>query len=417
MNRRVVVTGLGLICPAGNDVASSWSALMEGRSCVRSLSQDKYPGMDISTLPVTFGGLVQDLDMGEILGPKSLKYDPFIQYGLVAADQAAADAGIGPDDGIDHDRCGSLLGSGIAGIQTIEKTSIFMRERGPSRISPFFIPGSISNMLAGIVSIRHDCRGPNFSISSACASGNHSLGEAARMIQRDDVDLMFAGASEIALSPLSLAGFGSMRALSRRNDDPEHASRPWDVDRDGFVMGDGVGVMVLEEYEHARRRGANIYCELSGYSATSDAHHITLPVPDGSQIRRCMNLALKDAEIDGSDLDYVNAHATSTPVGDVAESQAIESVLGADARSRPVSSTKSMVGHLLGAAGAVESIICALSIHKQQVPPTINLQKPDEGCNLDYVQGQGRDWPVKACLNNSFGFGGTNACIVFRALS
>ena len=390
---------------------------MEGRSCIHSLPAEKHPEIDLSTLSVTFGGMVRNLDIAELLGPKELKYDPFIQYGLVAAEQAAEDAGIGDGDGIDHDRCGSLLGSGIAGIQTIEKTSVFLKDRGPKRISPFFIPGAISNMLSGIVSIRHNCRGPNFSISSACASGNHSLGEAARMIERDDVDLMFAGASEIALSPLSLAGFGAMRALSTRNDDPEHACRPWDVDRDGFVMGDGVGVMVLEEYEHARRRGVKIYCELSGYAATSDAHHITLPVPDGSQIKRCMRLALKDAEVDGSDLDYVNAHATSTPLGDVAESLAIESTLGAKARSKPVSSTKSMIGHLLGAAGAVESIFCALAIDKQQVPPTINLQQPEEGCNLDYVRDQGRDWPVKTCLNNSFGFGGTNACLVFRALA
>lgn len=356
--------------------------------------------------------MVKDFDVAAHMDVKEARrVDPFVQYGVVAADQAFADSGLDAD-GVDPARIGVALGSGIGGIGTITQNAQLLSDKGPRRVSPFFVPSSIINMVSGNVSINSGFAGPNIALATACTTGAHSIGLAARMIQYGDADVMIAGGSEASISELTLAGFASMKALSMRNHDPEGASRPWDVERDGFVLGDGAGVLVLEDYQHAKARGAKIYCELLGFGMSADAFHVTQPQEGGQGAAASMRNALQDAEIDPSRVQYINAHGTSTPLGDVAETDAIKSVFGQDTRI-PVSSSKSMIGHLLGASGAVEAIITVLAIGDNAVPPTINLYQPDEGCDLDYVPHEARQMPIELALTNSFGFGGTNGTLIF----
>ncbi len=410
--RRVVVTGLGMLSPLGLDVASSWSGILAGQSGAATIET-----FDVSDYSVQFAATVKDFDPTRYMDAKEARrVDVFVQYGLAAASQAIEDAGLTDIPEAEGDRYGVAIGSGIGGISTIEKTHETLLKSGPRRVSPFFVPGSVINMISGNVSIRYGMRGPNLAIVTACTTGTHNIGMAGRLIRDGDVDVMVAGGAEMATSPVPLAAFSSMKALSQRNDDPTAASRPWDRDRDGFVLGDGAGVVVLEEYEHAKARGATIYAELAGFGMSGDAFHITSPPEDGAGAVAAMRNALRSAGMDPSEVGYINAHGTSTPQGDVAETQAIKTVFGAKPELA-VSSTKSMIGHLLGAAGSVEAIFSILALRDGVLPPTINLENPGEGCDLDYVPGTAREVSVKAALSNSFGFGGTNGTLIFRSVS
>ena len=406
--RRVVVTGLGLVSPVGNDVKSSWDALKNGRSGINSLSH-----FDASSFSTRIGGSIKNFDCSPYMQAKEARrMDIFIQYGIAAGVQAFKDSGL-LDSRWDTVRAGVAIGSGIGGLTTIEETAIQIRESGPRKVSPFFVPGSIINMLAGNLSIRFGLRGPNISVTTACTTGTHNIGIAANMIQNNQAEIMLVGAAEMATSPAALGGFCAARALSTRNHEPEKASRPWDRDRDGFVLSDGAGIMVLEELEHARKRGARIYAELAGFGMSGDAYHVTSPPEGGVGAALCMRNALASAAFDSAAVDYINAHGTSTQAGDLAETEAIKTVFGDHAKHLSVSSSKSMTGHLLGASGAAEAIISVLTIADQVITPTINLDEPDEGCNLDYVPHISRDQSVNVALNNSFGFGGTNGTLVF----
>ena len=406
--RRVVVTGLGLVSPVGNDVASSWDALKNGRSGINSLSH-----FDASDFSTRIGGSIKNFDCSPYMHAKEARrMDIFIQYGIAAGVQAFKDSGL-LDSHWDAVRAGVAIGSGIGGLTTIEETAIQIRESGPRKVSPFFVPGSIINMLAGNLSIRFGLRGPNISVTTACTTGTHNIGIAANMIQNNQAEIMLVGGAEMATSPAALGGFCAARALSTRNQEPEKASRPWDRDRDGFVLSDGAGIMVLEELEHARKRGARIYAELAGFGMSGDAYHVTSPPEGGAGAALCMRNALASATLDFAAVDYINAHGTSTQAGDLAETEAIKTVFGDHAKHLSVSSSKSMLGHLLGASGAAEAIISVLTIVDQVITPTINLDEPDEGCNLDYVPHISRDQSVNVVLSNSFGFGGTNGSLVF----
>ena len=409
--RRIVVTGLGMITPLGHDVARTWEAICEGRSGVAPIRR-----FDASTFASRIGAEVKDFDLSPYLTRKEArKSDEFIHFGIAAAIQAFDASGleVTPENA---ERIGVAIGSGIGGLSGIETGHTAYLKGGARKISPFFVPANIINMIAGNISIRYGIKGPNYGIVTACSTGTHNIGDAARMIERNDVDVMIAGGAEMAISPMGLGGFASARALSTRNDDPERASRPWDRERDGFVLGDGAGVVVLEEYRHARARGAEIHAELIGYGMSSDAHHITLPSPDGEGAQRCMRLAMRDAGVNPEDIDYINAHGTSTPAGDVIESNAVKACMGDHAYRVAISSTKSMIGHLLGAAGGVEAIFSILSIRDGVVPPTINLDHADDDCDLDYVPHNAREMRVDIAMSNSFGFGGTNGTLVFKRL-
>jgi 3-oxoacyl-[acyl-carrier-protein] synthase II len=407
--RRVVVTGLGVVSPVGNDVASAWDALVSGTSGIAPVSR-----FDASAFSCRFAGEVKGFDIEQYLPAKEARHmDTFIHYGLAAGLQAWKDSGLEVTEA-NAERLGVVVGSGIGGLPMIEATHAELTSRGPRRISPFFVPASIINMISGHLSIRLGLKGPSLAVVTACTTGLHCIGEAGRMIEYGDADVMIAGGAESTVSPLGLGGFAAARALSQRNDDPATASRPWDKDRDGFVLGEGAGVMVLEEYEHARARGARIYAELSGYGMSSDAYHMTAPNMDGP--RRCMLNALRNAGLDPADVQYLNAHGTSTPLGDKNETDAIKAAFGDAARSLVVNSTKSMTGHLLGGAGGLESVITVLAIHHQVSPPTINIFNQDPECDLDYCANSARDLPIDAAVKNNFGFGGTNGSLVFRRL-
>ncbi len=409
--RRVVVTGLGMVTPVGNTVSTTWEAIVNGQSGVGPIET-----FDTEAFATRFGGAVKDLVVDDYFPAKEArKMDVFIQYGMVAAIQAIRDAGLEAQGPRDLDRAGVAIGSGIGGLQTIELNRDIVRDKGPRRISPFFIPAAIINMVSGNVSIRYGYRGPNIAVSTACTTGTHNIGLAARMIQYGDADLMVVGGAEMATTPGGLGGFSAAKALSTRNDAPAAASRPWDRDRDGFVLSDGAGVLVIEALEHAKARGANIYAELTGFGMSADAHHMTSPPEAGDGAAAAMRNALRDAQIDPANIQYVNAHGTSTPLGDVAESRAIEAVFGPAAKQVAVSSTKSMIGHLLGAAGAVEAVFSVLAIRDQVAPPTINLDNPDPACGLDYVPHEARSMEIQSALSNSFGFGGTNGSLLFTA--
>lgn len=407
--RRVVVTGMGMVSPLGNDVASTWAGILNGRSGIATIEH-----MDVSAFATRFGGSVKGFDVEQYLSVKEArKLDLFIQYGLAASFQAVTDAGLEVTDA-NRERIGIAIGSGIGGLTNIENNCKALAEQGPRRISPFFVPGSIINMVSGFLSIHLGLQGPNYSVATACTTGTHSIGMAARNIAYGEADVMIAGGSEMASCGLGIGGFAAARAMSTRNEDPVKASRPWDKDRDGFVLGDGAGILVLEELEHAKARGANILAELVGFGMSGDAFHMTAPPEDGSGARRCISNALKDAQLVPESIQYINAHGTSTPAGDVAEARAIKAVFEDHAYKLAVSSTKSMTGHLLGAAGAVEAIFSVLSLRDQVAPPTINLDEPGEGCDLDFVPHTARDMPIEAVLSNSFGFGGTNGSLIFR---
>lgn len=409
--RRVVVTGMGIVSPVGSELEAAWANILAGYSGIKPIT-----AYDVSAYPTRFAGLVEGFDATRWMGVKELRRnDPFIHYGLAAAKMAVQDAGLAIDD-TNRERIAVTIGSGIGGIGTIEEQCLVLHEAGVRKVSPFFVAGSIINMVAGAVSIELGINGPSFGTVSACTTAAHSIGVAHRLICYGDAEVAIAGGAEAGSSPAGVAGFCAARALSCRNDDPQKASRPWDRDRDGFVLGDGAGVLVLEELEHARRRGARIYAELAGFGMSSDAYHITQPAPGAPQVARCMREALHDAGLPAEAVDYVNAHATSTPLGDVAESDAIKVALGERARQIPISSTKSMTGHLLGAAGGIEAIFSVLAIRDQVVPPTINLDNPGEGCDLDYVPHTARQAKLNVVLSNSFGFGGTNGTLVFRKL-
>ncbi|MDR9440896.1 MAG: beta-ketoacyl-ACP synthase II [Halomonas sp.] len=406
--RRVVVTGLGLVTPVGNTVKESWASITAGKSGVAPIEH-----FDVSAFNTRFGGSVKDFDISPYLNPKEArKMDLFIQYGMAAGAQAIQDAGIECHDG-NADRIGVAIGSGIGGLPMIEHNHSALLKGGVRRISPFFVPGSIINMISGNLAIQHGFRGPNIAITTACTTGTHNIGYSARTIAYGDADVMVCGGAEMATTPLGLGGFSAARALSTRNDDPAAASRPWDRDRDGFVLSDGAGVVVLEEYEQAKARGATIYAELTGFGMSDDAYHMTAPPEDGHGAARSMRNAIRDAGIDPAAIDYINAHGTSTAHGDLAESRAVEEVMGEAAKSVAVSSTKSMIGHLLGAAGAVEAVFSVLAIRDQVAPPTINLDNPQDGCRLDYVPHTARDMKIDISLSNSFGFGGTNGTLIF----
>ncbi|HYW03031.1 MAG TPA: beta-ketoacyl-ACP synthase II [Gammaproteobacteria bacterium] len=411
--RRVVVTGLGAVSPLGPDMPSAWDNALAGRSGVAPLEVD----FDLEPFPTRFGAQVKGFDVTRSLSSKDARrMDVFIHYGIVAAQEAMRDAGLEVTDDDAH-RVGVSIGSGIGGIHGIERTYKQYLDNGPRKISPFFVPSCIINMISGDLSIMHGLKGPNLATVTACTTGTHNIGLAARLIQYGDADAMVAGGSEMCTTASSLGGFCSARALSTRNDDPERASRPWDRDRDGFVLGDGAAVLVLEEYERARRRGAPIYAEILGFGMSGDAYHMTQPAEGGDGACRCMQGALDDARIDAGEVDYINAHGTSTKVGDVAECTAIKTTFGAHARKLAVSSTKSMTGHMLGAAGSMEAAFSVLSLRDQVIPPTVNLDNPDEGCDLDFVPHTARETGLDVVLSNSFGFGGTNGTLVFRRLA
>ncbi len=407
--RRVVVTGLGMVAPVGLDIHSAWENIVAGRSGIRPITH-----FDVSAFPTQFGGPVCGFEITDYVSKKEAKkMDNFIHYGVAAGIQAIRDSGLDFEQE-DTDRIGVLIGSGIGGITGIENSYQAFLDGGPRKISPFFVPSSIINMVSGNLSIMYGLKGPNYSIVSACSSGAHSIGEAAMMIRYGRTDVMIAGGAEMATSPVGLGGFAAARALSRRNDDPQGASRPWDRDRDGFVLSDGAGVVVLEEYERAKARGATIYAELVGVGMNSDAYHMTAPSVDGSGAAKCMELALKDAGLNKEQVDYINAHGTSTPAGDVAETMAVKRAFGDHAYKLCVSSTKSMTGHMLGAAGGAEAVFCVLTLHHQVAPPTINLDNQDPECDLDYVPKTAREMKLDVVVSNSFGFGGTNGTLVFR---
>ena len=411
MKRRVVVTGMGILSPLGNDLASNWDAVINGRSGIGGITH-----FDASAMATHIAGEVKDFDPKAWFSPKDVKkMDIFIHYGLAASFMAMQDAGLEITEA-NAERAGVLVGSGIGGIRGIEETAVDLHLGGPRKVSPFYVPSTIINMISGQLCIMKGFKGPNFSAVSACASSNHSIGMAMRMIQYGDADIMVAGGAEHGCTPTAVAGFCAMKALSTRNDDPTRASRPWDKDRDGFVLGDGAGILVLEEYEHAKARGARIYCELAGFGASSDAYHMTAPSDSGDGPSRCMVMAMKDAGVNPDQIDYLNAHGTSTPLGDLAETNAMKLALGDHAFNTLVSSTKSMTGHLLGAAGGVEAVLSILAMQHGIVPPTINLENPSEGCDLDYVPNVPREKKLDVVMSNGFGFGGTNGTLVFRKL-
>ena len=409
--RRVVVTGMGMISPLGNDLASSWDGIVNGRSGLGPITS-----FDASLFTTRIAGEIRDFDPALYMSPKDVKkMDAFIHYGIAASLMAMDDSGLEVNEG-NAERIGAIIGAGIGGILGIEEQTAKYLEGGPRKISPFYIPSTIINMLPGQLSIMKGIKGPSFSAVSACATSNHSIGMAMRMIQYGDADVMVAGGAERGSSPTSVGGFCSMKAMSTRNDDPAAASRPWDRDRDGFVLGDGAGILVIEEYEHAKARGAHIYCELAGFGASSDAYHMTAPSENGEGPARCMAMAMKDAKINADQVEYLNAHGTSTPLGDLAETLAMKRAFGDHAYKTMVSSTKSMTGHLLGAAGGVEAIFSVLAIDKGIIPPTINLENPGEGCDLDYVPNVAREKKIDVAMSNGFGFGGTNGTLVFKRL-
>ncbi len=409
--RRVVVTGLGIVSPVGSTVETAWANIVAGHSGITRISK-----FDASAFASKIAGEVIDFDVNQYLSPKEARrMDFFIHYGLAAGIQAIKDAGIEAKP-LNAERIGVNIGSGIGGLKYIEDTHTEYTTNGPRRISPFFIPASIINMISGNLSIMYGLQGPNMACVSACATGNHSIGESARLIEYGDADIMIAGGAESAVTPLSIGGFASAKALSTRNDDPATASRPWDMGRDGFVMGEGAGALVLEEYEHAKARGAKIYCEISGYGMSADAYHMTAPTEDGSGAARAMRNALNNAQVNVDAVQYINAHGTSTPLGDIAETRAMKLCFGDHAKKLAVSSTKSMTGHLLGAAGGIESVFSALAIRDQIAPPTINIFEQDPECDLDYVPNTARQMAIDVVLSNSFGFGGTNASLVFRKI-
>jgi 3-oxoacyl-[acyl-carrier-protein] synthase II len=407
--RRVVVTGLGIVSPVGIGVAAAWNDILAGRSGIARITR-----FDASAFSSQIAGEVKDFDITKYLSAKEARrMDAFIHYGMAAAIEAIRDSGIEvtPDNA---ERIGVNIGSGIGGLPLIEETHIDYQKGGPRKISPFFVPGSIINMVSGNLSILYGFKGPNLAIVTACTTATHCIGESGRIIEYGDADVMIAGGAEATISPLGLGGFCAARALSGRNDDPATASRPWDRDRDGFVLGEGAGVLVLEEYEHAKSRGAKIYCELAGYGMSADAHHITAPCEDGDGAVRCMANALRNAGVNRDEVDYINAHGTSTPLGDVAETVAIKRCFGDHAAKLAISSTKSMTGHLLGAAGGVEAVFSVLAVRDQVAPPTINLFNQDPQCDLDYVPNTARQMKIDVAISNSFGFGGTNGTLVFR---
>ena len=407
--RRVVITGLGTVSPNGNDVSSTWESIVNGQSGVELIEK-----FDTSEFTTKFGASVKDFDKNENIDPKdSRRLDPFIQFGLAATAEAIKDSGINLNDH-DLDRIGVSIGSGIGGLETIEKNSLILKDKGPKRISPFFVPGSIINMASGTVAIKYGLRGPNLSMVSACSSAGHSIGYSARSIAYGEVDIMVTGGAEAAMSPLGLAGFTAAKALSTRNDSPKEASRPWDKDRDGFVLGEGSGVLILEDLESAKKRSAKIYAEIIGFGMSDDAFHMTAPAEDGKGAKLAMKNSLIDAEIDFSEIDHINAHGTSTPLGDVVESRAIRELFSNDADNILVSSTKSMTGHLLGAAGAIESIFSILSLNDNVIPPTINLENPDNEANLRLVAKETVSKKINHVMNNTFGFGGTNVSLIFK---
>jgi 3-oxoacyl-[acyl-carrier-protein] synthase II len=407
-----VITGLGAVTPVGSSVAGAWSNLLAGVSGI-----DVITHFDTAHFPVRIGGSIRDLDVGSYIPKKDIKkMDPFIHYGMVAGIQAVADAGIEVTEA-NAPRVGVAIGSGIGGLPGIEHGTAVILKDGPRRISPFYVPSNIINMISGNLSIRLGAKGPNLAIVTACTTGTHCIGIAGRIIAHGDADVMIAGGAEMATSPTGLAGFANARALSTRNDNPRGASRPWDRDRDGFVLSDGAGAVVLEDLEHARGRGARIYAEIAGFGMSGDAYHMTAPAEDGDGAVRCMASALADAGLRPDQIDYINAHGTSTPAGDVVESNAIKQVFGDHARRVAISSTKSMLGHQLGAAGAVEVVICALAIRDQVAPPTINLDCPDPACDLDYIPHTARQMRIETVLSNSFGFGGTNGSLILRRLA
>ncbi len=412
-NRRVVVTGLGIVSPVGSKIDIAWKNIVEGQSGINAISEDLF---DTSLFTVKIAGNVDDFKVDDYIKRKDQrKMDPFIHYGIGAGTDALVDSGLEVTDE-NAERIGTIVGSGIGGLGTIEKNYQAFINGGPRKISPFFVPSSIVNMVAGNLSIMHGLKGHNMSPVSACATATHSIGDAMRMIQYGDADIMLAGGAEMGSTPLGIGGFAAARALSTRNDDPQTASRPWDVGRDGFVLGDGSGIIMLEEYELAKARGAEIYCELVGFGMSSDAFHMTSPSKDGEGAARCMVHAMKDAGINPEDIDYINAHGTSTPAGDVAETQALKRAMGHHVRKVAISSTKSMTGHLLGAAGGIEAIFSILAIRDQVLPPTINLIDPDPACDLDYVPNVARETKVNIAMSNSFGFGGTNGTLIFKKI-
>jgi 3-oxoacyl-[acyl-carrier-protein] synthase II len=407
--RRVVVTGLGIISPVGNGVPEAWKNILAGASGITRITR-----FDASAFTAQIAGEVKGFDPAQHLSAKEARrFDTFIHYGLAAAIEAIQNSGL-DFDREQREQVGVCIGSGIGGLPLIEETHKAVLASGPRKISPFFIPGSIINLIAGQLSIMYGLKGPNLALVTACTTANHCIGDAGRLIEYGDADVMIAGGSEACVSPLGLGGFCAARALSSRNDDPAAASRPWDKDRDGFVLGEGAGILVLEEYEHARKRGAKIYCELAGYGMSADAHHITAPCEDGEGAVRCMANALRNAGLNREEVDYINAHGTSTPLGDVAETVAVKNCFGDYARKLAISSTKSMTGHLLGAAGGIEAVFSALAVHEQVAPPTINLVAADPQCDLDYVPNIARKMKIDVAVSNSFGFGGTNGSLVFR---
>lgn len=413
MNRRVVITGIGILSPVGNDPQTFWQAISTGQSGI-----DRITLFDTTAYDCKIGGEVKNFDPVKYfkVAKDTRRADRYSQLLMAASKLAAADAGLGEFEGVDKDRVGCFLGSGIGGLKSIEDQHTNLIQKGPGRVSPFMIPMMIANMGSGLVAMEWNLRGPNMSIVTACATANNTIGEAWRTIKFGDADMFIAGGSEAAIAPLGLSGFGNMKALSMRNDDPQRASRPWDKDRDGFVLSEGAGVVILEEYEHAKKRGAKIYAELAGYGVSCDAHHMTSPCPDGSGAARAMRMAMKHAEINPSDVDYLNAHATSTGLGDIAETKAIKMAFGEDVKKLAVSSTKSMTGHTLGAAGGVELIACLLGMQHSVIPPTINLENPDPECDLDYVPKVAREKELNICMSNSFGFGGHNATLVVKKI-
>jgi len=409
--RRVVVTGMGIVSCVGSQLEDAWRNILEGNSGIAPID-----AFDTTGFSTRIAGAVKGFDVSEVLSSKDArKMDPFMHYGIGASNKALTDSGLEISEENGH-RIGVAMGAGIGGLLTIEKNHHRLIDGGPRKISPFFVPGSIINMISGHVSIMHGITGPNLSIVSACATSTHCIGIAARTVAHGDADVMLAGGAEYATTPMAVGGFCSARAMSTRNDDPEGASRPFDKDRDGFVLSDGAGCVVLEEYEHAKARGAKIYAELIGFGMSADAYHITLPPADGEGARKCMVAAMNDAGIDASEIDYLNAHGTSTPAGDIGETVGIKRTFGGAVKELAVSSTKSTTGHLLGAAGVAEAIFSILAIRDQVLPPTINLETPDPECDLDYVPNTARDAKVRTVISNSFGFGGTNGSLIFRAL-
>ncbi|MEE8386935.1 MAG: beta-ketoacyl-ACP synthase II [Acidiferrobacterales bacterium] len=407
--RRVVITGMGIVSPVGLNLDQNWTNIIAGNSGI-----DQITRFDATGYPSTIAGEVRNLDINDYLPAKDARrMDRFIQLGIIAGMQAMEDSGLEVTDENRY-RIGVHIGSGIGGLDSIENTTLTLHEKGVRRVSPFYVPGSIINMISGNLSIKYGLKGPNLAMVTACSTATHAIGDAGRLIEYGDVDVMVAGGSEAPVTPTGLAGFGNAKALSSRNDDPQTASRPWDTDRDGFVISEGGGVVVLEELEHAKTRGARIYAELIGFGLSGDAFHITSPVEDGEGAARCMTNALRNAGINPDSVDYINAHGTSTPLGDAAETRAVKACFGAAASKLAISSTKSMTGHLLGAAGGIEAIYTAMAIYKRIAPPTINLDNPDPDCDLDFVPGSARELEIKVALSNSFGFGGTNGTLVLR---